>query len=142
MAGKNKVVVRFLDGRILKGVTWDFLPNKEKFHVADATDERHVTEVSAGDLKAVFFVRTFTGNREYRSRIDPGRLAATPGVKLKVVFLDGEVLYGISQGYTRGRSGFFLAIVDEKDNNERVYVFVHATRTIETFQPAAARAVR
>ena len=60
---KNRVVVRYRDGRRMKGFTWDFLPTKEVFHVADEKDEKKISEVSTRDLKAVFFVKTFDGDK-------------------------------------------------------------------------------
>ena len=49
------IVVRFLDGRILKGTTQDFLPNKPTFHVYENGDESSpAVELSISELKAVF----------------------------------------------------------------------------------------
>jgi hypothetical protein len=33
---KVKVVVRFSDGKLIKGFTHDFFPNKERFHLIPA----------------------------------------------------------------------------------------------------------
>ena len=135
---KNRVVIRYRDGRKLKGYTWDFVPQKELFHLSDPEDERKISEVAAKDLKAVFFVRTFAGNRLHKPDYTLEAFARVPGLKLKVTFEDGEVLYGTTNAYSAGRTGFFLMPADRRGNNERVYVFAEATRSIEPVQPAPA----
>lgn len=133
---KNSVVVRYRNGRMLKGFTYDFTPNKELFHVAEPNDDRKVTEVSTSDLKAVFYVKTFQGDKNHSGPKDFSKesLKATPGVKLKVTFADGEILYGTTNGYQPGRKGFFLMPADKACNNERVYVLSEATKSIETWR--------
>jgi hypothetical protein len=137
MAFKNRVVVRCLDGRVLKGFTFDFLPNKESFHLVDAEDERKVVSIYAKELKAVFFVKTFAGNKDR----GPGSLLGgrAGGHWLKVTFLDGEVLEGTTNAYTPGRKGFFIVPADEGDNNERAYVFTDAARKIEMIPSSSAQ---
>jgi hypothetical protein len=44
------------------------------------------------------------------------------GRKIGVVFKDGEVLVGTTQGYDRSRPGFFVVPADAESNDERVYV--------------------
>jgi hypothetical protein len=137
MAFKNKIVVRCLDGRVLKGFTFDFVPSKDAFHLVDAQDERKVTAISTKELKAVFFVKTFEGNKNRKS--DRALLGGRAGGHwLKVTFLDGEVLQGTTNAYVPGRKGFFLVPADEGDNNERAYVFTDATRKIEVLPAASA----
>jgi hypothetical protein len=96
---KVKVVARFLDGHTLKGVTWDFVPNKDGFHLAHAGDETKVTSVSVAELKAVFFVRSFEGDRTRKDGRVPPQFATAPGRKIRVTFLDGEA------GVLRGARG-------------------------------------
>ena len=122
MNPKNRVVVRYRTGRLLKGFTWDFVPSKESFHLADPEDERKVTDVRLQDLKAVFFVRSFEGDRTRRSAYALESFQATPGIKLKVSFKDGETLYGTTNAYAPTRKGFFLLPADPGGNNERVYI--------------------
>ncbi len=126
----NRVVVRYLDGRVLKGVTFDFLPNKGRFHVAHAKDAKKVSAISTSDLKAIFFVRSFEGRGEREHGKVPEQFAAAPGRKLRITFLDGEVVHGSTHAYTPGREGFFIVPADPEDNNERAYVFTHATKEI------------
>lgn len=143
---KNRVVIRYRDGRKLKGFTWDFLPNKEVFHVADEHDERKISEVSVRDLKAVFFVKTFDGNKAHKPAYTLESFRKVPGLKLKVTFQDGEVLYGTTNAYAPGRKAFFLLPADKSGNNERVYVFADAATDVELVKQdaptLAARPVR
>lgn len=131
---RNRIVLHFLDNTVLKGYTHDFTPLREKFHLIseDNSDRGRVHEVHCSDLKAVFFVKTLEGNREYTERktfhgIDSGALR---GLKVKVEFPDGEVIRGTSFGYSRGRKGFFVVPVDPASNNERIYVVTNRLRDI------------
>lgn len=128
MAG-NRVVARYRDGRLIKGTTADFLPTRDVFHVQ--TEDGAITEVRHAELKAIFFVRDFLGNREHQksNRFDPVKPA--PGRKIRVVFADGEVLVGTTQGYQPNRPGFFLAPADPASNNERCFVIAAATREVQ-----------
>jgi hypothetical protein len=130
---QNKIVVRYADGRILKGVTNDFFPNKKSFHVfpSPAAPQEKPKEVHLADLKAIFFVKDFEGNPEYTDKktFDPGKPA--PGRKISVAFKDGEILVGTTTGYQPGRSGFFVTPADSKSNADRFYVITQATREIK-----------
>jgi hypothetical protein len=133
---KHKVVVRYRDGRMVKGHTLDFAPNKDVFHVADANDSSHVAEVSVAAVKAVFYVKDFEGDpsRSVTEDFSKERLDGITGLKLKVTFEDGEVMYGTTNGYTPARKGFFVFPVDEGSNNERVYVLSASTKSVETWR--------
>jgi hypothetical protein len=115
---QSQVVVRYRDGRLLKGVTSNFLPARDGFHVQ--TPKGEVAAVSQGELKAVFFVRDLAG--------DPKRPA--PGRKIRVEFADGEVIVGTTQGYQPNRPGFFVFPADAGSNNERCFVVTAATRRV------------
>lgn len=125
---QSQVVVRYRDGRLLKGVTSNFLPARDGFHVQTPGGE--VAEVSQAELKALFFVRDLAGDPKRRdaSGFDPGRPA--PGRKIRVEFVDGEVIVGTTQGYQRSRPGFFVFPADAGSNNERCFVVTAATRRV------------
>jgi small nuclear ribonucleoprotein (snRNP)-like protein len=133
---ENKVVVRFRDGRMVKGYTHDFTPNKGIFHVSEAQDGGKVIEVSTSLLKAVFFVKTFEGNKNHRSTDDftVESLRDVPGLKVKVTFSDGEVMYGTTHGYAPERKGFFIFPADKESNNERVFVIRESADGVETWR--------
>ena len=128
----NKVVVRFADGRIIKGTTADFYPNKDTFHVSveAAQDGDPPLEVSTQELKALFFVKEFEGNPGHGegNEFDPSNPPA--GRRIKVVFKDGEVLLGTTTGYQPKRPGFFVVPADARSNNERCYVVTAATQEV------------
>lgn len=139
---RNRVVARFNDGRILKGYTHDFLPEKEFFHlIEDASsgaDTGTSHEINVPDLKAVFFVKTFGGNRDYNEKknFKEVNAAALHGIKIKVTFKDGEVLCGLSLGYNKTKKGFFIVPLDPLSNNDRIYIV--AASTIEVVVGPAA----
>jgi len=127
----NKVVVRYSDGRILKGTTNDFLPAKGEFHLAPAVSNpgEKPLPVRVMDLKALFFVKDFAGNREREESVEFPATRVT-GRKIRVVFADGEVLIGTTQGYDRSRPGFFVVPADPGSNNERVFVVTGAAQDV------------
>ena len=124
-------MVHYQDGRILKGFTRDFLPNKDLFHLItkDAPDSKPL-DVQIQDLKAVFFVKDFAGNPQYNEQreFDPSKRVI--GRKIRVVFTDGELLVGTTQGYDPGRPGFFVVPADSESNNERVFVVRGGTQQV------------
>jgi hypothetical protein len=123
----NKVVVRFKDNTILKGKTNNFFPNKTSFHLEVADGEQ--IEIHLEDLKALFFVKTYEGDKQHRkSYADkvPGG-----GRKIQVRFSDGETIVGFTTGYSPDRPGFYMVPADLKGNNERIFVVVSATEAIE-----------
>jgi hypothetical protein len=127
-----KVVARYRDGRLLKGSTADFQPNKDRFHLAlaDAGPGAKPVEIRLAELKAVFFVRDFKGDpgRHERQLFDPRK--PVQGRKLRIVFEDGESLVGTTNSYQPGRLGFFVVPADTDSNNERWFIIASATREV------------
>jgi len=120
---KVKVVVRYSDGKVIKGSTEDFFPNKEGFHLIPADNPSgEAIEVSIKDLKAIFMVRDFIGNSQYKERKKYIEEEKPSGKKVEVTLKDGEVLVGSTLGYDSKRQGFFIFPADPKSNNIRVYV--------------------
>ncbi len=128
----NKVVVRFADGRTVKGTTADFVPTKDLFHVNVMTDTAAAkpVEISTRDLKALFFVKDFKGDSQHAesNTFEPSRPPA--GRKIRVEFKDGEIIIGTTTGYQPGRPGFFLSPADAGSNIERCYIVSAATKDI------------
>ena len=133
----NKVVAHFRDGRLLKGSTQNFLPNRPVFHLQPANRSAAV-EVRTEQLKALFFVKDLAGDprrRDLRGFLAaPGE--ATHGKKIAVRFVDGELLCGYSLAYQPGRGGFFVFPADAASNNLRIYVVATATQDVKS-GPAA-----
>lgn len=128
----NKVVARYMTGRVVKGVTADFVPGKDLFHVSlmDAPAAALPVEVHMKDLKALFFVKEFGGDPKHvrKNEFDPAHPPA--GRRISVKFKDGEVMVGTTTGYMKGRPGFFLVPADADANTERCYVVTAATKEI------------
>lgn len=128
---QNKIVVRYQDGRLLKGFTDDFFPNKDIFHITPLPPAApKPVDVRVADLKAVFFVKDHRGHPGYKDLKDFNTPAASVGRKLKVVFKDGEVIIGTTQGYQPNRPGFFLVPADPQSNNDRCFVVATATKNV------------
>jgi hypothetical protein len=126
-----KVVVRYAKGRVLKGYTQDFFPNKDRFHLFPAeTPDAPGVDVFVKDLKAIFLVRDFMGDPHYVERKKYINGEKPSGRKLEVTFLDGELLVGATLGYDRNRPGFFILPADPKSNNVRIFVVASAVKQV------------
>jgi len=133
-----RVVARFIDGRMVKGYTYDFSPGKKGFHVISSLDDkpRNADVVTFSNLKAVFFVDSFEGRKDHPAPKDlnpqDGRIDAT--IKVKATFHDGETMMGTALAFNRDREGFFLTPTDTESNNTRVFVIFNAVDKMETWK--------
>jgi hypothetical protein len=126
------VVARFVDGRIIKGTTHDFAPSKAEFHLHMDGDERsHAVPVRQDSLKAVFFVKTFEGNKQHQVKYSFDKGGGQGGRKIRVRFMDGEEIAGFTLGYTPQKQGFFLVPADPDGNNERIYILNKAVSSVK-----------
>ena len=127
----NKVVARFVDGRIVKGNTRDFVVSKDSFHleVLGAPLSSKPMLLRVKELKALFFVKDFAGNPQYKPRQEFDEKPVA-GRKIKVVFKDGEELVGTTNGYQPGRQAFFMVPADQDSNTQRCLVVTEATREV------------
>ncbi|MBI5847797.1 MAG: hypothetical protein HZB31_07605 [Nitrospirae bacterium] len=128
----NKIVVRYINGRVAKGTTNNFLPNKDQFHLipADTVSGSAPQTILLSELKAIFFVKDFAGNANYQDHKNPEPDKPIAGRRIKVVFKDGELLVGTTQGYQPGRPGFFLVPTDLNSNIDRCFVIAAAAQEI------------
>ncbi len=124
------VVAHYQDGTVLKGLTNDFFPAKDQFHLvpADGQPGEGPVEVLIANLKAVFFVRDLIGSPDHKESNAFDQPMA--GRKIRVVFKDGEELVGTTNGYQPGRPGFFMFPADGTSNNERCFVVSAAAKEI------------
>ena len=138
---QNFVGARDRDGRMVKGITHDFGTQKKAFHVAPVEEDKgegggKVAEVFLSDLKAVFFVKSLKGTKNHppaRESLEEGR-NPVGSVKVKITFIDGEILLGTTHGYSAERNGFFVAPLEDETNNLRVFVISDAIKQIETWK--------
>jgi hypothetical protein len=128
-SGWNKLVVRYLDGTMLKGFSQDFHPTRSFFHVSPSiTAGAETSMVPMQQLKAVFFVRDFDGNPDH---VDSRAFAErTNGRKIEVTFADGELMLGSTLGYRPDGTGFFVCPADGDGNNLRVFVLPSGVKRI------------
>jgi hypothetical protein len=122
----SKIIVRFKDGKLLKGRSNDFSPGKKVFHMSLISREE--VKINVEELKAIFFIKDFKGNKEHQ--ISYKDALPWGGNKVKVVFYDDEEIIGYTQHYSQEDHGFFVIPADLKCNNERIFVIVSATKKI------------
>jgi hypothetical protein len=118
--GWQKVIARFIDGRIVGGYTNDFHPTKQQLHLFPNPRQGESTFIPLVRLKALFFVREFSGDPtlvESKDFVEPPQ-----GRKVEVTFHDDEVMVGSTLGYRGDGNGFFLHPADGRSNNLRVFV--------------------
>jgi hypothetical protein len=120
-SGWHCLVVRYVDGRTLKGYGRDFSPQQGRFQIWSAPDcpiESRIT-VPLANLKAVCFVRQLDGAASQPELPQP---SAEPGRRVIVTFADGEVLAATTLNYTEKGLGFFVTPVETPSNNLRIFV--------------------
>ncbi len=134
---RQKAILRLLDGRLIKGYMDNFSPSDGYVFIEDTSSNVH--EVSVDELKAIFFVRSFEGDKG-RSERKSFAGTARQGKRVFVRFKDGESMMGYTEGdvpWQKGffleakkGKGFFLAPVDSESNNIKVFVVAAAVRDV------------
>ena len=137
----RKVVEKFKDGKILKGWTANISPNKEVFYLYKhkelrEKDKKDIVEVKLSSLRAVFFVKSHKGNKDYKKvRTFKDQPKVTPSQrKIIVTCKDGEKIYGTTLGYNPNKKGFFIFPIDPKDNNERIFISQVVVESVELLE--------
>ena len=126
---RQRVILRCLDGRLLRGYIDNFSTSDEFVLLEDELLQKKNYRLD--ELKAIFFVRTFEGNKthaEKKTFRDPVSL----GKRVFLKFKDGESMTGYIEGgvpWEKGfflepkkGPGFFLIPVDHDSNNIKVFV--------------------
>jgi Family of unknown function (DUF6982) len=140
MNDSEKTVLRFRDGRLLRGYLKGFAPDLDEVHLEEVETDR-IYPVRVEEVKAIFFVRSFEGDRTHKEKKAYG--ASKPkGQRVFVKFRDGESLVGFLEGdvpwekgfflsrLDRGLKGFFLLPVDEDTNNMKVFVIATSVEDV------------
>ena len=127
---ESKLVVRYLDGHMIKGRTLDFSSTKDIFHVTTIDQPAVSVEIRLVQIKAVFFVKDFAGHCEYDERTEYAAGQKILGKKLQVTLNDGEMLAGVAEVYMPNRKGFILFPADKSSNAEKVFVVNAAVKEI------------
>ena len=134
---RQKVVLRFVDGRVVKGHLDDFSPKADSILIGEESDATQ--RFGMDELKAIFFVRTFEGDKA-RSERKSFEKENPPGKRVFVKFKDGESMVGYVEGevpwekgffleHAKGK-GFFLVPVDDESNNTKVFVIAQSVSEV------------
>jgi hypothetical protein len=117
----NEVVARYLDGRVVKGVSLDVDPARPVCHIRTGQGS---LEVKLKELKALFFVNDLVGDasRDEVLKLEPGDGRARGSFPIELEFADGEKLVGLTVRYPPIRPFFFVLPADTRSNNVRVLV--------------------
>jgi hypothetical protein len=126
----QKIVVRYVEGQMLKGYTQDFSASRPHFSLWPAINAAADTRVIVplARLKGVFFVRDFAGNPGYVERTDTG--GPQHGRRIEVTLVDDEVIVGRTLSYRPDGHGFFVVPADPLANNIRVFVVASSVRQV------------
>lgn len=135
MRQPQKIVVHFLDHTILKGHARFFFHHQR--HLLMETAEGEERLIPFPEVKAIFFVRSFAGDRRRAKKNTFESGSPSFGVTVRVTFLDGETLLGRSVGYKPEEQGFYLKPADPGSNNEMVYIPQTAVREVVLGEDAA-----
>jgi hypothetical protein len=139
---RQRLVVRFKDGRIARGVCFALSPKENSFHL-DETDEAGIssgstTQIKYSDIKAVFYVKSFDGKFDRTTRY---REWTPEGTEVVVEFNDGEVLRGSTlHPYRADDNRFHLIPKEEKTNN--ISVLIEASAVAKVYTPDEYEAKR
>lgn len=132
----RKVVARLRDGKVLRGyLTAPSTDSPEEFlreqastsrgHIEIHSAESHAPlSLSLDSLKAVFFVKTFHGRKEYQEVKFFTKNPPIRGLWVRVEFYDHECLEGVVENSLRHvvEPGFFMKPPDTQSNNDILYV--------------------
>ncbi len=127
---RRKVVIRKLSGEILKGYMEKTVELRDATHVSLLSLTEDVINVPKGEIKALFFVRKFSGDKQYN---DVRFFKSQPKIEslwVRLTFIDSETIEGIvpnSCGLLL-EDGFPIMLADPNSNNLFIYVLKAALK--------------
>ncbi|MEW6109342.1 MAG: hypothetical protein AB1632_09295 [Nitrospirota bacterium] len=136
----GKAVLRFNNGNLLKGYLKEFSPNMSELTFHEAGTEK-IIKVDVDELKAIFFVKSFEGDRGHKEKKSYG-ISRAKGHRVFIKFNDGESLIGFLEGDVPWNRGFFLSKhnkeikgfilfpVDLDSNNIKVFVIASSVKDV------------
>lgn len=140
MNDTEKAVLRFNNGSLLKGNLKDFSAELTEVTLEEAETNKILT-VKIDELKAIFFVRSFEGDRERKEKKSYG-ISRHRGQRIFIKFKDDESMIGFLEGdvpwergfflskHDKGKKGFFLLPVDLDSNNTKVFVVASSIKDV------------
>jgi len=145
---KQKLVIRFASGKILKGTSYNLDLNGAGFYLnpKESSREDERLFIRYADIKAVFFVRNFEGLPE-DAELEDAAEWYPEGSEILVEFPDGEVIEGFSlTQYREEAPRFHLIPTDQNTNNISILVersntaSVRAKETLGAVSPDSGEA--
>lgn len=133
---RQRLVVRFSDGRLVYGYCLALNPKEHGFHleIADKVGGVGVgqtTPIRFSDLKAVFFVKSFDGNFDKSLRY---REWSPEGNQMVVEFKDGEVIRGSTLHRYEPTDGRFYMIPDDPGSNN-ISILIESSSVAAVYTP-------
>jgi hypothetical protein len=128
MIYSNKVVIHLLDGEIIKGTAQS--PSLSDEIITVHTIDNEFKKIKADKVKAVYFVKDWEGNPDYREKTSVPREKENYGNIIRLEFKDGEILEARIQ-YLPHTKGFYITPPDINSNNKRIYVRRSALKEIK-----------
>lgn len=116
------IVAHFIDGTVKKGQSLDVDPKKPTCHLK--TETGGTVEVALADTKALFFVRSATGDPKRNEAREPvaGDSRLVGARRVRVMFADKEEIVGLMNRYPPITAFFFMLPIDPTSNNVRILV--------------------
>ncbi len=121
---KRKVIARKADGEIVKGYMEPVPEDREDDHITIISLTDKTFTIPKRELKALFFVKKFSGNKEYSEIKFFESQPKIDGLWVRVTFHDNETIEGIVTNNIRFllSDGFYLKPPDPNSNNRFMYV--------------------
>ncbi len=127
---KNKVVVRLKDKTLLKGTISNFSQSLDSFEVELLNGNLEIVDID--NIKAIFFVKSFEGNKKHQYKYKDELL--WEGEKLSLTFADGEKVVGYTQhlDFISNR-GLLITPADVNGNNKHIFASKSAINSMSFF---------
>ena len=116
------VVAHRTNGTIAKGTSLDVDIKHPACHLRTQAGE--VIEILLADVKALFLVKSFTGESTHHESKEPqvGDSRLVGARRVRVVFEDGEEVVGLMNRYPPITRFFFMLPMDPESNNIRILI--------------------
>jgi small nuclear ribonucleoprotein (snRNP)-like protein len=115
---KSKVVVRLKDKTLLKGEISNFSQYLDLIEVKLLNGDVEIVDID--NIKAMFFVKSFEGNKKHQYKYKDELL--WEGDKISLTFNDGEKMVGYTQHLDFiNHRGFLITPADVNGNNKHVF---------------------
>jgi hypothetical protein len=145
-----KIVARLRDGKLVKGylagpsASFEDLLRAQAFTIPNLiavlpVESSEGISVPLDSLKALFFVKSFDGKKDYREVKFFDKIPPIRGLWVRVQFYDNESIEGVIENSIRYlvEPGFFMKPPDPRSNNQILYVI---KSSLTNFQILGVRA--